>query len=445
MINSSQAQRVPSPAPASAQGCGCAEGRRAERSGFGLSRRTLLLAGAAGIGGLTTVLGDALNPAATQYAFAGPAYAGDTVVVLSLRGGFDGMSALAPIADPDYRRLRPSLGIPTSRAIKVDQMFGLHPALAPLQSLWQTKKLAAVHAVGQPNPTRSHFVAMEEMENAAPGSGLRTGWIDRMVGLNAATPFGATAVGSNSAPPAMRGPNPEMTMESIEALQLWGADDPAELTRWTKAIAAVNSSGPMVMKNAAGTALRTLGTAARLRQSAYKPAGGATYPDSDLGKSLTDVAHLIKARVGLRIATVDVGNWDMHVDLGQSDTGWMFRQLTDLAQALAAFAADLGSQLNNVTLVTLSEFGRRAGENGSGGFDHGHGNVCFVLGGGVNGGKVYGRWPGLSEHALDDGDLAGTTDYRTILAEILSKRGNLPIASVFPKFAARPLGLVKAR
>jgi uncharacterized protein (DUF1501 family) len=164
------------------------------------------------------------------------------------------------------------------------------------------------------------------------------------------------------------------------------------------------------------------------------------YPAGELGDSLRDVARLVKAGVGLRAATVDVGNWDMHSGLGSSDSGWMFKQLTELGQALAAFHADLGTAMGRVTVVTLSEFGRRVAENASGGLDHGHGNVCLLMGGGVVGGKIYGNWPGLAKENLVAGDLAGTTDYRTILAEILEKRAKLATGTVFPSLGAERLG-----
>lgn len=175
-------------------------------------------------------------------------------------------------------------------------------------------------------------------------------------------------------------------------------------------------------------------------------ASAVGYPKGGLGDALHDVARLVKANVGLRVATVDFGNWDMHADLGRSDAGWMHDQLTQLSGALAAFATELGTDLNRVTLITLSEFGRRVEQNGSGGLDHGHGNAVLLLGGGVAGGTVYGRWPGLAEAALVDGDLAGTTDYRAVLSEVLSRRCGVAAArTVFPGFAAAPLGVVRAR
>jgi uncharacterized protein (DUF1501 family) len=422
--------------------CSCEEGGRVADT---LSRRSLLgrmgALGAAGV--VTSVVG---SESALQLAFADAGYTGDTVVVLSLRGGFDGLSAVVPLGDPAYAAARPSIGISASRALPLDSMFGLHPALAPLRPLYTAGRLAFVHAVGQPTRTRSHFAAMQEMENAAPGSTLRTGWIDRMVGVSGSpTMFSAVAVGAGGAPAAMIGPNPELVLTSVDDFTLSAPGNAAEQQRWATALRGLHASAPAAIKTPALATLSAVGTTSRLKEQGYTPAGGAVYPKGELGEALREVARLVKAGLGLRMATLDVGDWDMHAGMGTSDKGWMFDRLTTLGQALAAFATDLGEKLSDVTLVTLSEFGRRVAENGSGGLDHGHGNVCMVLGGGIAGGRVFGRWPGLAADRLDDGDLAGTTDYRTILAEILEKRARLSSAGVFPGLAADRLGLARAR
>jgi uncharacterized protein (DUF1501 family) len=418
--------------------CGCSDNRRTS-----ISRRSLL----AGAGALAATAGwtQTFGSAVSQYAYAETGYTGDTVVVLSLRGGFDGLSAIAPVADPNYLKARPTIGLTAAKALQLDSTFGLHPALAPLKPLWDKGQLAAVHAVGQPNPTRSHFAAMEAMENAAPGSTVRTGWLDRLVGLTPPDPFGSVALGSASAPSAMMGPNPELAIKSIDAFALSGSTTAADLARWTPALLALQEGAPASVTGAAKSTLDSLVTLDQLRATTYTPANGAVYPSSDLGKALKDLARLIKAGKGIRAAAIDVGNWDMHVGLGKLDSGWMFSQLTDLAKSMAAFATDLGSKMSDVTVVTLSEFGRRLKENGSGGLDHGHGNLSLVLSGGVIGGKVYGTWPGLAESALVDGDLAGTTDYRKILAEILEKRAKLSSTTVFPQLETARLGMFRAR
>ncbi len=422
--------------------CGCPQG---EALASQVSRRTLL-AGAGALGAIGAVVGVASPSAATQLAFAGTDYTGDTIVVLSLRGGFDGLSAVAPVGDPAYAAARPTIAVPTSRAIQLDATFGLHPALAPLKAIWDRGGLAAVQAVGQVNPTRSHFEAMAAMENAAPGSTLRTGWLDRMIGLTGTvTTFSSAAVGTTSAPQSMLGPNPEIAIRRVDDFGLSGAWNDTEQARWTTALSALYAGAPATLGGPARATLGALSTTAQLKAQGYTPENGAQYPKGDLGDALREVARLVKAGVGLRAATVDVGNWDMHSGLGASDSGWMFRQLTELGQALAAFDRDLGAKMTDVTLVTMSEFGRRVAENASGGLDHGHGNVSFVMGGGVRGGQVYGRWPGLAPANLDQGDLAGTTDYRTVLAEALEKRAGIATSTVFPNLATSRVGLFTAR
>src|SRR3954452_2084067 len=235
--------------------CGCSQGRALASQ---VSRRTLL-AGAGALGALGAVVGVASPSAATQLAFAGTAYTGDTIVILSLRGGFDGLSAVAPVGDPAYFAARPSIAVPASRAIKLDAMFGLHPALAPLKPVWDAGGLAAVHAVGQVNPTRSHFEAMVTMENAAPGSSIRTGWLDRMIGLSGpVSTFAAAAVGSTTTPQSMNGPNPELAIQTVDSFTLGGASSAAEQTRWTTALNALYAGAPAALAAPASATLGAL-------------------------------------------------------------------------------------------------------------------------------------------------------------------------------------------
>ena len=392
--------------------CGCPEYE-------GVSRRSFLkLAAAAGaLGGLVT------EGLATRLAFAAPPYDGDTLVVLSLRGGFDGLQAVVPAADPSYQQWRPNVGIPANALIQLDQMFGMHPAMSPLVPLWDAGTLGFIHAVGMAEPNRSHFDAMEEMERAAPGTSVRTGWIDRMLGLrDPGTPFQATQMGNTQPARAFLGPTSELAMSSVDGFGLDAAWDEEQRVLWDAALRGVHAGAPAALGNPATTALDAMATARQLQEVGYTPGNGAAYPDTELGRALSDVARLIKSDVGLQVAAVDYGDWDMHAGMGDADGGWMHDHLRELSLSLAAFARDLGSRIGDVTLVTLTEFGRRVEENGSGGTDHGYGQVVFALGGGVRGGLVHGAWPGLAADALIDGDLHATTDYRTILAEALEKR-----------------------
>jgi uncharacterized protein (DUF1501 family) len=414
-----------------------------ECEGPGVSRRGFL-GGAAGIAALGLVTGTG-TLGSTQLAFAEQGYAGDVLVVVSLRGGFDGLSAVVPFGDPHWAGQRPNIGVPESQLHQLDSRFGLHLALAPLVPLWDAGQLAIVHAVGQQDPTMSHFEAMEEMERAAPGSSMRTGWIDRMAGVaGVGTPFAATSVGPATAPSSMSGTYPVTAMQSLASFSLAGAS-PDDVASWHTALRKLQHGAPAVVSAPARTTLAALNTAQSLSTVDYAPANGASYPKDDVGGSLSNVAQLIKAKVGLRVAAVDCGNWDMHVGLGSPTSGWMHDNLTGLGQALTAFAADLGTAMSNVVVVTLSEFGRRVMENDSGGLDHGHGNAVLVMGGGVKGGSVYGRWPGLADADLVLGNLAGTTDYRSILAELLETRCGLRATHVFPGLSSHRLGLAKPR
>jgi len=399
-------------------------------------KRRTLLAGAAA--GLTATLLD------TRFAFAaGPTAGRDVFVLLSLRGGFDGLSAIVPAADPNYYALRPAIGVPQSQLLAGDGFFGLHPALAPLLPLWQAGTFAAVHATGQPAPNRSHFAAMEELERAAPGTSIRTGWLDRVLGgFGSPGGFGGVSVGSARPARVLAGGAPHLDLSSVDAFKLDGDLDGRPLAA---TMAKMYQGAPDALATTTGRMLGALGTARQLQAAGYTPA--AAYPNTDLGNALKDVARLVKANVGLRTATLDCGDWDMHEDLGAAVAGKRFYdRLSALATALAAFAADLGPDgMRKVTLVTISEFGRRAAQNGSGGLDHGYGNAMLLLGGNIKGGKVYGQWPGLAPTQLVDGDLAVTTDYRAVLAEVLRARcGLTDTSSVFPGVTTSTLGLVSA-
>jgi len=414
----------------------CEEGLRAST----ITRRSLLKA--LGIGAAVATVSPMVNMRAAFAADAG--WTGDTIVILSLRGGFDGLSAVAPIGDPAYATNRPSIAVPASAAFQLDPMFGMHPSLSSLQPLWSGGKLAFVHAAGLPAPNRSHFAAMDELERAAPGTSARTGWLDRTIGLHTAGgPFGAVQLGSTDIPESLAGPWPVLGMSSIDSFSLSAAGDTASRARWSTALNALHNHAPAELADTAATTLSALDTAATLAAGTYLADNGATYPSSNLGDALKNAAQLIKANVGTRVITIDEGDWDMHSGLGSVDNGWMHNNLTNLGDALAAFAIDLGAGMDSVTLVTISEFGRRVQENESGGVDHGWGNLMMVLGGHVNT-AVHGSWPTLDDSALTDGDLTATTDYRAVLADVLVNRtgaSSAQIQDVFPNYNGTTLGV----
>ena len=417
--------------------CGCPESQDVSR---GLSRRGFLK----GVG--VAAAASALPMTSLRAAYAAD-YTGDVLVVLSLRGGMDGLSLVAPVGDPDYARLRPSLAVPATLGLPTgDRMFALHPGLAAVKPLWDAGLLGAVHAVGSPDGSRSHFQATEELERSAPGTSVRTGWLDRVLGARGTgTVFQAVHVGSGSAPPLLGGPAPELAMVGLKEFTLSQADWVGP--RMATALAALHTGVDSPAVPAARATLAALQATADVRAATPTPLNGAVYPATEIGRALSDVARLIRAGGGLQAATVDLGDWDMHSGLGRAESGWMRDKAVELATALAAFAQDLGPLLQKTCLVTMSEFGRRARENGSGGVDHGFGNAVLMLGGGIVGGKVHGRWPGLTAAALDHGDLAGTTDYRSLIGELLVARTGLSPAAlpqVFPGHTGQTLAVARA-
>jgi uncharacterized protein (DUF1501 family) len=365
---------------------------------------------------------------------AGRATTGSVLVLLSLRGAADGLSLVVPHADPAYYAARPRLAVPHTSLLVPDAMFGLHPALAPLVPMWNAGRLAAVHATGMPVPNRSHFAAMEAIEDAAPGSTTRTGWLNRLLGdLPGTSPLQGTALGSQI-PASLFGAQPAFVVDDVNDAKVAGADDDGRRLRALQHAWSGNARMGRAVRDAiAGS--QQFGAARDL--AAGQPS--TPYPDSDLGNALSDVSRVIRAGVGAEVITVDQGDWDHHTDLGTVEWGELRRNAGDLASSVAAFFADLGPAADRVTLVTLSEFGRRVKENDDYGTDHGYGNVMFVAGGGVRGG-YHGRWPGLAD--THDADLLVTTDYRSVLSEVVTRRFGVSTAQVFPSFAPQPVGVM---
>jgi uncharacterized protein (DUF1501 family) len=412
----------------------CTPGRK------GLTRRSMLAAMGVTAGAV------AVSPLASRIAFAADAaYTGDILVILTMHGGWDALSVVPPIGDPSYATLRPNIGIPSSLALPAGGIFGLHPALAPLKPYYESGSLGVVHAAGQPNGVRSHFEDEEALERGAPGTGARTGWLDRVLELRGmGTAFQSVELGSSMLPGQLVGAAPSLALSSVAdfSLNIWSGYEPYFGT----ALSDMHAGLAHPVASQAQLTLAALNGSSAMITAGYTPAAGVTYPTSPLGKALKDLAWMIKSNIGLQVACLDYDNWDMHTGLGApgDTTGWMHRQLADVAACLAAFASDLGTAFNKVNVVTLSEFGRRAKENGGGGVDHGLGQAVLAFGGGINGGQIMGQWPTLAAGSLADGDLAVTTDYRSILAEILTKRcGMSSPATVFPGFTPTAVGIAK--
>lgn len=378
---------------------------------------------------------------------------GDVLVVVFLRGAADVLNMLVPHGEEAYYKLRPTLSIPRpddpraplgERTFDLDGFFGLHPALRPLLPAWQAGHLAPIHAVGAPDESRSHFRAMELMERGVDDeNGPATGWIGRHLatldtGNN--SPLRAIGLGEKTQR-SLRGPIPVSALRSIADFHLGG--DLQAVAQMQSALAALYSEQDSLGQLGRET-LKILDTLEALNPRAYQPANEARYPESDFGNGLRQIAMLVKAEVGLEVAAIDVGGWDTHFAQG-STGGQMARLLADLGEGLAAFHADLIEHAGRLTVVVMSEFGRRAYENASLGTDHGHGSAMLLMGGNVAGGKVHGIWPGLEEGQLfGPGDLAVTIDYRDVLGEVLAKRMNNPaLGAVFPGFEVRERGFVR--
>ena len=413
-----------------------------------LSRRRFLqgVAATGTVAVATSMFGDALRQ--TTFA-ATPGRGGNVLVELSLRGGIDGLGLVVPHGDPGYRTARPTIAVPTGSLLAADPMFGLHPALAPLQWLWDSGELAAVHAVGQPVPNRSHFAAMEEIEDADPTSAARRGWVNRMIGLDASPdPTDAVHLTDAVLPTALSGPAPALAADGLDDISLVGCErDDLWAVRRRQQLRTVWAGPGTPLHGAFRSATRTVTKLAPVVDAPYHPA--VAYPDgwpaTDLSRALRDTARLIKADVGTEVVSVDFGSWDMHAGYGTTDWGRMQSMTAGLAAALDAFLRDLGPLRSRVTVVTISEFGRRIEENGNRGLDHGWGNAMLVAGGGVRGGRYLGSWPGLGDGTGVDDDLRVTTDYRSVLGEIVAHRfPDRSVASVFPGLPYRPIGLMKA-
>ncbi|MFZ3266658.1 MAG: DUF1501 domain-containing protein [Terriglobales bacterium] len=420
-----------------------------------ITRRIFLRNGALAVVG-TTALPSFLTRAA--FGAADPGMHGRRLVVIFQRGAADGLNIVVPHGEASYYAMRPTINIPRKSALDLDGFFGLHPAMASFEPLWRQKHLAIVHAAGSPDPTRSHFDAQDFMESGTPGiKATEDGWLNRC--LHELPPSGSAARPASSASDSSAGGPSSGDSSAFRAIAL-GASLPRILSGKEPAIALNNlndfSVGGRNPKAAPisntfeamyehsvdavmhGTGQETFDAVKMLRTAdpaKYTPAAGANYPKGRFGDSLRQLAQLIKANVGVQVAFADIGGWDHHVNEG-STQGQIANVLGDFSQSIAAFWTDLGDLGEDTVVVTMSEFGRTARENGNRGTDHGHANVMFVLGGPVRGGRVYGRWPGLDSSQLYEGrDLAVTTDFRLVLSEAVSQYlGNKNLKNVFPGF-----------
>jgi uncharacterized protein (DUF1501 family) len=364
-----------------------------------------------------------------------------TLIAIFQRGAVDGLNMVVPYAESSYYNMRPNIAIPkpnggADAAINLDGFFGLHPSLASFKPLWDSKRLAIVHASGSPDNTRSHFDAQDYMESATPGvKSTRDGWLNRYLQAKADAQkslFRAVSM-TQQMPRAMQGRAPTLAISNLADFRIRAGQTSASVQGGFEEIydQAVNDT-------LHGTGKETFEAINYLKQvnpAQYKAENGAAYPTTPFGNALRQTAQLIKAGVGLEVAFTDVGGWDTHVNEGNQQ-GQLSNLLRNFSSAIAALHTDLGQRMDDVVLLTMSEFGRTARENGNRGTDHGHANAMFIVGNGVRGGKVYGDWPGLKSDQLNEGrDLALTTDFRDVFGEIAQKHlGATNLKAVFPGY-----------
>jgi uncharacterized protein (DUF1501 family) len=365
------------------------------------------------------------------------------LVAIFQRGAADGLNIVVPHGEQRYYDLRPSIAIPRPSAvaegdcaIDLDGFFGLHPSLSPLKPLWDRQQLAIVHAAGSPDPTRSHFDAQDYMESGTPGlKATSDGWLNRALppAIGKPSPVRAVSLGP-TLPRTMRGTNNVVAVDTIGNFTV--RDSAAAKTLQSM----YAGSHDQILGGTGRETFEAVELLQSLQKTPYQPAAGANYPRGRFGDSLRQIAQLIKSDVGVEVAFADIGGWDTHVnEVGAKPSlGLLAPRLQEFGGALAAFHQDLGDRMEDVVVVTMSEFGRTAKENGNRGTDHGHANAMFVMGGPVRGGKVYGQWPGLApEQLYEQRDLALTTDFRDVLSEAVYQHlGNRSIKPVFPNYTA---------
>jgi uncharacterized protein (DUF1501 family) len=368
------------------------------------------------------------------------------LVVLFQRGAADGLNIVVPYKEKNYYNLRQSIAIQQKDVLDIDGFFGLHPAMASFKPLYDQGHLAIVHAAGSPDSSRSHFDAQDYMESGTPGVKVTPdGWLNRALQVGPAMPgpggqptaFRAVALGSQI-PRTLQGKLPAIAVSNVADFSV-GGKGPQTSAISNAFQAMYDESSDAVLHGTGQETFEAVKMLKAANPAKYQPAAGVTYPNTPFGNSLKQIAQLMKANLGVEAAFSDIGGWDTHQNQGAA-TGQLANRLTEFSNGIAAFWKDMGDDAENITLVTMSEFGRTARQNGTGGTDHGHANVMFVLGGQVKGGKVYGKWPGLSDGQLNEGrDLAVTTDFRRVLGEAAYKTlGAKDLEIVFPNAQVRP-------
>jgi uncharacterized protein (DUF1501 family) len=388
-----------------------------------VSRRGFLKRGGIALFGVGLMCGipSFLVEAAARSSFGGPYKRKRVLVCIFQRGAMDGLMAVSPFGDANLKLARPNLLL-NSGMIDLDGRWGLHPGMKAFEPLFREGRLGIVHGIGSPNNTRSHFDAQDYMESGTPfNKGTASGWLNRAVGLlghDALTPFTAVSM-TPALPRSFYGANPTLAIGNLEdfAIQLRGNPAAAEAAaRRFEGLYGQTTPGLLQQTGKESFEAMKLLQAADVRN--YRAANGAVYPNSALGGSLRQIAQLIKMEVGLEVAFTESGGWDTHFNQG-TDNGIFARSIGDLGNCIAAFWRDLDVYQDDVTVMTMTEFGRTVHQNGTGGTDHGRASCNFILGNRVAGGKVHGNVASLAVENLEDGrDLPVTTDFRSVFSAV---------------------------
>lgn len=408
----------------------------------GVRRRHVLMGAGAGFGALLT------STAMPRYAFAAPGGGQHLLVCVFMRGGFDGLSAVVPVGDKSYYAARPTIGVREGNTFALDGTWAMNSNMSALAPLWRSGDLAVVQGSGSPEVGRSHFQDQASVERAAPAN-VRSGWLGRHMQTSSAKTgtFRGITIGNSTVLSLTTTAMETVAMSSIDAFDLRTYNTQTVGAGVRRALDQMYRSGGGRAQAQADSTFAAIDTLRGLRQSPSLKASSVKYPDSAFGRGLSEIARLARSGVGMEAACIDIDDWDMHYGLGKASDAqsWFARRSRDFAEGLAAFRTDMGERWASTTVVTMSEFGRRVAENGSGGLDHGQGNTMFVLGGGVKGGRVYGAVPTLAQGNLTSGDVPISLDYRQALSEIVTTRlGNgANLGQVFPGFTpGAKLGIV---
>lgn len=412
-----------------------------------MNRRFFLHRGALALAGTTAIPQFLVRSVLAQTTGQGAGAPRQRLVVIFQRGAADGLNVVVPYREKNYYKMRPSIAIPQNQLVDLDGFFGLHPSMSAFKPLYERGHLAIVHAAGSPDMSRSHFDAQDYMESGTPGvKSTEDGWLNRalqaedMRRREAHTAFRAVALGAD-VPLTLAGKAPAIALSNVNNFNVAGRG-PALSPAASAFEAMYGTSGDQILHAAGDETFEAVKMLRAANPAQYTPR--AEYPNSEFGNNMKQIAQLLKANLGVEAAFTDATGWDTHVNQG-SVNGQLANRLRDFSDSISAFWRDMGDDAENVTLVTMSEFGRTARENGNGGTDHGHANAMFVLGGQVKGGKVYGRWPGLENEQLNQGrDLALTTDYRQVLGEVVTKTiGAEKMETVFPGARLQPADFLR--